>query len=499
MKAKFTSLLTMAVMAFVMTSCYAQSYTYANNGYDRGVSVQATSTDISYNLDLRAVANVFADSRNLEEFERRLNDYDEGINNLDLNQDGQVDYLRVIEANKGNDRLVVIQAVLDRDIFQDVASIVLERRWNSRTYVQVIGDPFVYGPYYIIEPVYVYTPPIFSFFWGHAYVAWHSPYYWGYYPSYYRYYNPRPVNVYVNNINIYIDKSRNTYNYSDRIRSNEYNSMRREVSRSDYERRNPDRSFASRNAESRVSNRRELGDYNSRSRSSVANTDVNGRRSAGARDSWDSRTNTRGTENGRVNSGASRSTGVDGNRTARSREEWSTVRQGRSAGDVNNAPSRTRQDANSGSRTSSREGYDNSGRSRENSGTYGQPSRTRTNDDVYSRPSRSNSDNGTYSSPSRTNSSSSRSSETYSAPSRSNSSDTYSRPNRSSSDTYSAPSRSSAPARNETYSQPSRSRSSETYSAPSRSSESSSSRSSESSSSRSSSSDGGGRSSGGRR
>lgn len=47
---------------------------------------------------------------------------------------------------------------------------------------RVIGDPYIYGPYYIIEPVYVYTPSIFSFFWGPRYFRWHSPYYWGYYP-----------------------------------------------------------------------------------------------------------------------------------------------------------------------------------------------------------------------------------------------------------------------------------------------------------------------------
>ena len=168
------SMLAIVVSAFTFTSCYAQTYAYDNNydGYNnssysqRNVTVQAESEDISYNLDLKAVASVFADSRNLEEFESRLNDYNNGLTNLDLNQDGQVDYLRVIETSKGNTHMVVIQAVLDRDVFQDVATIVVERRWNSRTYVQVIGDPYIYGPYYIIEPVYVYTPSIFSFFWG---------------------------------------------------------------------------------------------------------------------------------------------------------------------------------------------------------------------------------------------------------------------------------------------------------------------------------------------
>ncbi|NLI71258.1 MAG: DUF3300 domain-containing protein, partial [Bacteroidales bacterium] len=201
MKTRFTSMLAFVVSAFILTSCstYAQSYGYdddyrygrsSRHYSDRNVTVEAENSDISYNLDLRAVANVFADSRNLEEFERRINDYETGINNLDLNRDGQVDYLRVVETSKGNSHLVVLQAVVGQDMFQDVASIVVERKKNRRHYVQIIGDPYIYGPYYIIEPVYVYVPPIFSWFWGPRYYRWHSPYYWGYYPSYWHYWRP---------------------------------------------------------------------------------------------------------------------------------------------------------------------------------------------------------------------------------------------------------------------------------------------------------------------
>ena len=219
MKTKLMSMLAFVVAAFTF-SANAQSYGY--NDYDdynssgrysnRNVTVEAESSDISYNLDLRAVANVFADSRDLEEFEQRINDYNTGINNLDLNADGQVDYLRVIESAKGNTHLVVLQAVIGYDMYQDVASIVVEKRNNKRHYVQVIGDPYIYGPYYIIEPVYVYTPSIFSFFWGPRYFRWHSPYYWGYYPSYWHFWNPYPLGVYVNNINIFCNNYNHHYN-----------------------------------------------------------------------------------------------------------------------------------------------------------------------------------------------------------------------------------------------------------------------------------------------
>src|SRR4051812_49087749 len=78
-------------------------------------TVTATNTDISDNLDLRAVASIFGDSRDLEDFERRLNDPKAQISNLDLNRDNQVDYLRVIESVEGNAHLIIIQSVLDRD------------------------------------------------------------------------------------------------------------------------------------------------------------------------------------------------------------------------------------------------------------------------------------------------------------------------------------------------------------------------------------------------
>jgi hypothetical protein len=52
--------------------------------------------DESDNLDLRAVTD-FLGTLDLQDFERRLNDPELQISNLDLNYDNDVDYLRVIE------------------------------------------------------------------------------------------------------------------------------------------------------------------------------------------------------------------------------------------------------------------------------------------------------------------------------------------------------------------------------------------------------------------
>lgn len=221
----------------------------------RRVTVEAINNDISYSLDLKAVASIFGDSRTLEDFERRLNDYDAQISNLDLNSDGEIDYLRVIETSENNLHLIVIQAILDRDVFQDVATIVVERDRYRRTYVQVIGDPYMYGYNYIIEPVYLRTPRIFSWFWTPRYKRWHSPYYWGYYPRHYHHRRPIEINLYLTHINHHINH-RHNYRYSENIRNEQAYRLRNSVSRNDYGVRYPDREFSKRNAN--VKNRYEI-------------------------------------------------------------------------------------------------------------------------------------------------------------------------------------------------------------------------------------------------
>ena len=129
-------------------------------------TTRANSYDISDNLDLDAVSSIFGDSKDLEDFEYRLNDPDNRISNLDLNGDGYIDYLRVIENSSDRNSLIVIQAVLDKDIYQDVATIEVERVSNGNPRIQIVGDAYIYGSNYIIEPVFVRTPLIFLFLLG---------------------------------------------------------------------------------------------------------------------------------------------------------------------------------------------------------------------------------------------------------------------------------------------------------------------------------------------
>lgn len=210
-------------------------------------NVTANSSDISDNLDLRAVATIFGDSKNLEDFEQRLNDPKSQISNLDLNNDNYVDYLRVIETIEGNAHIVVLQAVLGQDKYQDVATIEIERDRNNRVQVQVVGDVYMYGSNYIYEPVYVHVPVIYNTFWVNHYRPYCSVWTWNYYPSYYYYWNPFPIFRYRNHIHLHINFGHNYHYVTQRRCHNAYYAYYGRRGNY-YENTYPNRSFSHRNS-----------------------------------------------------------------------------------------------------------------------------------------------------------------------------------------------------------------------------------------------------------
>ena len=258
--------------------------------------VNAMNNEISDNLDLRAVADIFGDSRDLQDFERQLNDPELQISNLDLNNDNEVDYLRVIETVEGRTHVVIIQSVLDRDVYQDVATIEIEKDNYNNIHLQVVGNEFMYGPNYIYEPVYYRTPVIYASFWSYNYRPYVSNWYWNFYPSYYYAWNPYPVYRYRNNIQISLNFY-NNYNYVNYRRSNQavvlYNSRRS----NGYERQYPNYAFNRRYTN--VTNRYELdqrrgtrnNDYSSRN-GNINSREITGRRTVTQRDYSQNRRNT---------------------------------------------------------------------------------------------------------------------------------------------------------------------------------------------------------------
>ncbi len=215
---------------------------------DETVTVSAKSTDISEGLDLKVVAKLFAEAKNLEEFETMLNNPDSAFCNLDLNGDGQVDYLRVVETGEGNKRLIVLQAILAKDIFQDVASIYVEKDAKDEVKVQIVGDEYVYGTNYVIEPVFVYRPVIYDWFWCDAWYVWNSPWYWGYYPGWWYTHSCWAHDWYWHHCYAFhYNHCCCTFHHAPVVCTGYYELQRR-VSRREYASANPDRSFSRRNA-----------------------------------------------------------------------------------------------------------------------------------------------------------------------------------------------------------------------------------------------------------
>ena len=244
--------------------------------------VNAMNNEISDNLDLRAVASLFGDSRNLQDFERRLNDPNIQISNLDLNYDNQVDYLRVIETVGRNTHVIIIQSVLDRDVYQDVATIDVERDRYNRVQVQFIGNEYIYGPNYIYEPVYYSSPLIYASFCVNNYRPYVSNWYWNFYPNYYYAWNPYPLYRYRSNIQISIN-FHNSYNYVNYRRSN-YAAVLYSSRRSNgYERLHPEHNFTRRNAT--VTNRYELDQRRSSSRTLTSRNESDTYRNGSSRNS----------------------------------------------------------------------------------------------------------------------------------------------------------------------------------------------------------------------
>ncbi|WP_157824520.1 hypothetical protein [Flavobacterium sp. ALD4] len=176
------------------------------------------------NLNLYAVLNVFQDSETLEEFERAINSRATNINNLDLNNDSQVDYISVLSYDQGQFHSIVLRVAVSSSEYQDVAVIEVSKNNSGRVIVQVIGDEALYGRDYIVEPsysraetpnpaytgnrtvvvrdynyantvVYVDSWPLVAYLFSPVFSVYISPWHWGYYPIYYfpwtplRYYN----------------------------------------------------------------------------------------------------------------------------------------------------------------------------------------------------------------------------------------------------------------------------------------------------------------------
>ena len=138
------------------------------------------------NLDLQRVGDLLGRSDDLQEFEGYLNE-DDGINNLDLNGDGYVDYISVDEFEDRGDyeRGLSLYCRYGPDIIQEVGTIVFYR--DDLNYpgarVLITGDEHIYGDDFYYETNWAdRTVDLISFLFTPRDEYYHSPYYYLNYP-----------------------------------------------------------------------------------------------------------------------------------------------------------------------------------------------------------------------------------------------------------------------------------------------------------------------------
>jgi hypothetical protein len=104
------------------------------------------------NFNLYAVLNIFQQSKTLEEFETKLNSADTKVNNLDLNGDHKIDYVKVVDNMQGTTHEIVLKDEVNQNETQDVAVIEVQKDNNGKISIQIVGDEVLYGKNYIVEP-----------------------------------------------------------------------------------------------------------------------------------------------------------------------------------------------------------------------------------------------------------------------------------------------------------------------------------------------------------
>jgi uncharacterized membrane protein YgcG len=269
------------------------------------------------NLDLYAVLDLFQKSKTIEDFEKSLNDEKKKINNLDLNGDKKVDFIKVETKKEGDDFTFILRDPISKTDTQDVAVIMVSKDKNKKVSLQIIGDKDLYGKDYIVEPspkgsggvtanpayigndpvtvnvpastttVVVEQAPIVQYVYSPAYVPYYPPYYYGYYPPYFAAFTIMAVGIYRHNNYYYHGGGygyHNTNVYVNHNNYNNYNSSHRNstnnISRDNINSRNNTRD-GNRNSASTRDNK--SGTNRDGNRNSASTRDAN-RSSASSRD-----------------------------------------------------------------------------------------------------------------------------------------------------------------------------------------------------------------------
>lgn len=168
---------------------------------------QVASPQAAEGLDLQALTALSKEIRSGQELERRLNEKG-SVNNLDLNSDDKVDYLFVSEFGDVASKIGYSLTVQpQKDETQEVATVTVEKN-GDRAEIQVVGNEQIYGPQAIYNdwteiereqlPGKQSEGHYHSYFYPRP--LWLSPFFFGFYPSYYSFFPVMGRTTYVRHV-----------------------------------------------------------------------------------------------------------------------------------------------------------------------------------------------------------------------------------------------------------------------------------------------------------
>jgi hypothetical protein len=178
-----------------------------NNGYDQSqvvvndyqpstVSVTPEVANLGDNLNLQALGELVKNSTTAQDIEDKLNTTG-SINNLDLNNDGSVDYIKVTEYGDANKKGFSFTVDIAEGQTQEIATIEVAKGSNDAQ-INIQGNQQLYGNNNYYQSRYSLTDMLILSYLFRPHPYYHSPYYYGHYPNYYRSYRSTPYNSYRN-------------------------------------------------------------------------------------------------------------------------------------------------------------------------------------------------------------------------------------------------------------------------------------------------------------
>jgi hypothetical protein len=200
------------LLFLTLATCFSLSAFSQDKGRPKNEAPKEDTTPLlglaGDNLDLYAVLDIFQKSKTIEAFEKSLNDPEQKINNLDLDLDKKIDFIKVVTNKKDESYQFILRVDVSKTESQDVAVILLDKDKDKKVSLQIVGDEELYGKDYIIEPkgnstvtpnpaykgedpikitapaptttVVVESTPIVQYVYSPAYVPYTPPYYYGY-------------------------------------------------------------------------------------------------------------------------------------------------------------------------------------------------------------------------------------------------------------------------------------------------------------------------------